>query len=203
MNKWILTGLAIVSGNAFAQSNAFYVGAGGGGTNFESASLVVTNAPGSAQDVSVTVDDSDGNLRVFAGYRWTPSLAFEGVWSALGEFEQIDDDTGIDVTSDLTSFDVAAVGMLPLWDGRIDLFARAGLAFWSADTDVVAQQESAVAPAFANRPESSGQDLFWSVGLNINAFEDRRWTFRSELTTYEISDLEKLETLGFSIQYRF
>ena len=93
--------------------------------------------------------------------------------------------------------------MLPLWDGRIDLFARAGLAFWSFDAEAVAQPGLTVTPAFVTKPETSGQDLFWSVGFNINAFEDKRWTFRSELTTYELSDAEQLETLGFNIQYRF
>ena len=127
----------------------------------------------------------------------------EATYSALGEFEQIDDVNQFDVTYDVSSFDIAGVGLLPLWDGRIDLFAKAGLALWSFDSEVSAQPGLGVTPAFATKPESSGQDLFWSVGFNINAFQDKRWTFRYELTSYEIGDAEELAAQGFNIQYRF
>lgn len=201
----VLVALATLStGTAAAQEKAFYVGAGGGGTNFESGTLNVELPGTPPQLVDASIDDSDGNVRVYAGYRWSPNLAFEAVYSDLGEFEFIDAADRFDATYEASSFDLAAVGLLPIWDGRIDLFARAGIAFWSSDEGITPQNQFAgTTPAFAARPESSGQDLFWSVGVNINAFDDNRWTFRSALTTYEISDFEKLETLGFSIQYRF
>lgn len=203
MRKGLALGASLIAVNAVAQENALYVGAGGGGTNFDSDTYEVSTPSGTPATVPAVIEDSDGNIRLYAGYRWTPNLAFEAAYSDLGEFELLDDANGFDVTQDIQSFDVAAVGLLPLWDGRVDLFARAGLAFWSGDADVTAQDGVTGTPGFVSRPEDSGQDLFWSVGFNINAFADRRWTFRSELTTYELSDADKLETLGFSIQYRF
>lgn len=203
MNKTtIALSFSLLALQATAQEEAFYLGAGGGGTNFESKELTVDLA--GAPSTTATFDDSDGNVRLFAGYRWRPNFAFEAVVSDLGEFEFIDGADRFDASYEVSSMDLAAVGLLPLLDGRIDLFARTGIAFWSADTRVEAQNlVAASTPSFANRPGTSGQDLFWSVGFNINAFDDNRWTFRSELTTYEISDFEKLETLGFSLQYRF
>lgn len=202
MTKRIALCLLLLGASANAQENSFYLGAGGGGTNFESGPLSVT-VPG-ATPVDAVFDDSDGNVRIYGGYRWTSNLAVEAVISDLGEFEFIDADDRFIASYETSSVDIAAVGLLPLWDGRIDLFARAGIAFWSADSDVTPQPGvPPSAPAFANRPATSEQDIFWSVGFNINAFDDNRWTFRSALTTYEISEFDKLETLGFSLQYRF
>ena len=92
---------------------------------------------------------------------------------------------------------------MPLRNGRFDLFARAGLAFWSLDSKSAASGGLPGDPLFPAEPESSGQDLFWSVGFNINLFNEKRWTSRSELTTYEISDVEELAQFAFNIQYRF
>ena len=196
-------GLLAIATGAIAEENAWYIGAGSGGTNFESETLTVDLPLATPAAIETAVDDSDNNLRLYGGYRFAPNWAVEATYSNLGEFELIDDTNQFDVTYDASSFDIAGVGLLPVWDGRVDLFARAGLAFWSFDSEVTAQPSLAVTPTFASRPESSGQDLFWSVGFNINAFEDKRWTFRYELTTYEIGDAEKLATQGFNIQYRF
>ena len=196
-------GLLAIATGAVAEENAWYIGAGSGGTNFESETLTVNLPLATPVAIGTAVDDSDNNLRLYGGYRFAPNWAVEATYSNLGEFELIDDTNQFDVTYDASSFDIAGVGLLPVWDGRVDLFARAGIAFWSFDSEVTAQSSLAVTPTFASRPESSGQDLFWSVGFNINAFEDKRWTFRYELTTYEIGDAEKLATQGFNIQYRF
>ena len=203
MKTGISLGLLALSASVVAEENPWYIGAGSGGTNFESKSFDVEVPLATPQTISTFVDDSDNNLRLYGGYRFTPNLALEATYTMLGEFELVDDLNQFDVTYDASSFDIAGVGLLPLRDGRFDLFARAGLAFWSFDTEIAAQPGLTATPAFANNPESSGQDLFWSVGFNINAFRDKRWTFRYELTTYEIGDAEELVTQGFNIQYRF
>ena len=188
MKIGISLGLLTFAAGAAAEENAWYIGAGSGGTNFESVSLSVELPLATPRTVETVVDDSDNNLRLYGGYRFTPNWAVEATYSTLGEFELIDDVNQFDVTYDVSSFDIAGVGLLPVWDGRVDLFARAGLAFWSFDAEVAAQPGLGVTPVFANRPESSGQDLFWSVGFNINAFQDKRWTFRTQLISYEISE---------------
>jgi len=201
MKKLLFAGLALTASGVTAQENTWYVGIGSGGTNFKSELLAVDVPSGTPFAVTTAIDDSDNNLRVYGGYRFTPNLAVEGTYTTLGEFEQIDN--LFEVTNDVSSFDVAGVGLLPFWDGRVDLFAKAGVAFWSFDYELTAQDALSATPAFESRPESSGQDFFWSVGVNINAFQDKRWTFRYELTTYEIGDIEDLASQGFNIQYRF
>lgn len=202
IKKGVSLGLLLMSSAAFADGD-FYIGAGGGGTNFESSALAVNLGPGTGAPVDGSYDDSDGNVRLYGGYRLNPNFAVEAVYSDLGEFEIIDEDNGFESTFDIESFDLAAVAFLPLWEGRIDLFVRAGIAFWSGDAALAGLPGTGNEPVYLSDPASSGEDLFWSIGLNLNLLNDQRWTFRSELTTYEISDFEKLETLGFNIQYRF
>lgn len=195
--------LIVASAPAVAQEGGYYVGAGGGGTNFETKSFDVALPVDPAQTVTTAIDDSDGNIRLYGGYRLNPNFAVEAAYSGIGEFELIDDANNFSTTFDARSIDLAAVALWPLADGRFELFARAGLAFWDVDAETANLDNGPGQPSFVSRPDSSGQDLFWSLGFNINAFEDKRWTFRSELTTYEIGEFEKVEQLGFNIQYRF
>lgn len=188
---------------AAAEDRNYYVGIGGGGTNFESDSFDVLLPSDPAQPLSSVIDDSDGNFRLYGGYRFSPNLAVEVLYSDIGEWELIDDTNGFEATYEASSVDLAAVGLLPLADGRFDLFARAGIAFWSLDTELASLGGLTGEPAFAVNPESSGQDLFWAVGFNINAFADKRWTLRSELTSYEVGDFEELAQFAFNFQYRF
>ena len=203
MRLHIILAALVFSNIAVAQEREFYAGIGGGGTNFESSDLDIALPVDPPQTVTTIVDDSDSNLRIYAGYRLNPNFAFEALCSDIGAFELIDETDDFEVSKELTSFDLAAVGLWPLWDGRIDLFARAGVAFWSLDSEIKALGNLPGEPGFVGRPESSGQDLFWSVGFNINLFNEQRWTFRSELTTYEIGDVEELAQFAFNIQYRF
>ena len=186
-----------------AEDRNYYVGIGGGGTNFESKSFDVLLPSDPAQPISAVIDDSDGNFRLYGGYRFSPKLAFEVLYSDIGEWELIDDTNGFEATYEASSVDLAAVGVLPLADGRFDLFARAGIAFWSLDAELASLDVRPGSPVFAAKPESSGQDLFWAVGFNINAFADKRWTLRSELTSYEVGDFEELAQFAFNFQYRF
>jgi hypothetical protein len=203
MKLLILFGLLITSGIAAAQEREFYGGIGGGGTNFESSPTDIALPVDPATTVTAVVDDSDSNLRFYGGYRLNRNLAFEALYSNIGEFELIDDTNNFELTNELNSVDLAVVGLLPLWEGRVDLIARAGLAFWSLDSEVKAIEGAAGSPSFIAEPESSGQDLFWSVGFNLNFFDEKRWTFRSELTTYEIGDVEDVTQFAFNIHYRF
>lgn len=195
--------LTLASASAFGQEAEFYVGAGGGGSNFETGSIDIALPTDPAQTISAVVDDSDGNFRLYGGYRLKPHFSVEAVYSDIGEFEIIDAANSFSATFDARSIDLAAVGLLPLADGRFDLFARAGLAFWDVDAEAANLNDQPGQPTFVSRPASSGQDLFWSLGFNINGLDDKRWTFRSELTTYEIGEFEKVEQLAFSVQYRF
>lgn len=195
--------LALASTSAFAQEGDFYVGAGGGGTNFETESFDIALPTDPTQTVNSVIDDSDGNFRFYGGYRLNPNFSVEAVYSDLGEFEIIDEANNFSAAFEARSIDLAAVGLLPLADGRFDLFARAGLAFWDVDANAASINGQAGQPTFVSRPDANGQDLFWSVGVNINGLEDKRWTFRSELTTYEIGEFENVEQLAFSLQYRF
>lgn len=203
MRTFVLFGTLIISNVAAAQEREFYGGIGGGGTNFESNPIEIALPLDPPSTVTAIVDDSDSNFRIYGGYRLNRNVAFEALYSDIGEFELIDDSNNFELTNELSSFDLAVMGLLPVWDGRVDLFARAGLALWSLDSKINPIDGSLGAPAFVAKPESSGQDVFWSIGFNINLFDEKRWTFRSELTTYEIGDLEGLAQFAFNVQYRF
>ena len=203
MKLFIILTTIVFSSIAVAQERDFYAGIGGGGTNFESSDLDIELPLEPPQTVTTIVDDSDSNFRIYGGYRLNRNFAFEALYSDIGAFELIDETNDFEVSNELSSFDIAAVGLLPLWDGRIDVFARAGVAFWSLDSETKALEGLPGEPRLVAKPESSGQDLFWSVGFNINFFDEQRWTFRSELTTYEIGDVEEVAQFAFNIQYRF
>lgn len=201
MKYLLLTGLLLFGSTAAAQQRDYYVGVGWGGTNFKSKSFDV--AIPSSSTVSSVLDDSDSNFRIFGGYRLSPNLAVEAVFSDMGEWELVDTANNFTATFEGSSVDLAVVGLYPVADGTFDLFARAGVALWSLDTRLEATGPLPGVPTFAAAPEDSGEDLFWAVGVNINGFADKAWTFRTQLISYEISEFEELVQFAFDFQYSF
>jgi hypothetical protein len=136
--------IILLTTNTFAQG--IYLGAGIGNTFFSSE---IKDAVDEAKDIS----ENSTAWKLFAGYHLTDFLNIEGGYRSFGS---ISSDIGSDVfESKTTGWDVEALGRFKIV--IVDLFAKAGVMFWSTDVTFLGQ----------NRDES-GTDFFWGIGVGAH-----------------------------------
>jgi OOP family OmpA-OmpF porin len=108
-------------------------------------SLGMTDANGFCAGATGACDDSDTGWKIFGGYEFNENLAVEGGYTSLGDMSNM----GAGSRSDISGFNVAAVGKLPI-NEQIGVFGKAGLFRWSADN--------------TTDGDRSGTDLMYGVG---------------------------------------
>ena len=169
-----LTGLlALIALPAVAADNGFYLGASVGQTQLEIDEL--------GEDVnSADFSGDDMAYKVFAGIRFLTFLGVEGSYRDLGEPEDEVSELEGTVTADLTAYDVAAVGYLPL--GIADIFAKAGMTSWDADLTLDA---GAVSQSLSD----DGEDPFYGLGFQLRF---KSFTARAEVEYFDIEGIDGL-----------
>ena len=119
-----------ISGSALAQQG-FYLGVGYGNGKVTSYGEVVPIPPR-----GYTLErfrENDSSYKVLAGFRFNKYLGLEGTWQDYGKPDSfntgIPDILGGDIvaTVETTGFQLAALGFLPLADGKFDIFGRLGV----------------------------------------------------------------------------
>lgn len=169
-----LTGfLALLAFPAIASDNGFYLGASVGQTQLEIDQLTddIESADFSGDDMA---------YKIFAGLRFLTFLGVEGSYRDFGAPE--DDVTALagTVTADLTGYDVAAVGYLPL--GIADIFAKAGMAAWDAELNLDAGDIS-------ESVTDDGEDPFYGLGFQLRF---KSFTVRAEVEYFDVEDVDGL-----------
>lgn len=130
-------------------------------------------------------DEDDLGYRLFGGYRLNHFLACEGGYRSFGE---TDDNSMIGkVKSETTNFDLFAVGLIPI--AFIDLYAKAGVAFWNTDSRIGDINE-----------DDDGQDFIWGAGI---AARIRSFSVRLEWEQIEADHLDRLQMLSLGVAYTF
>ncbi|UCF65761.1 MAG: hypothetical protein JSW33_07995, partial [bacterium] len=129
--------LILIATNVF--SEGFYVGAGIGNTFFSSE---VQDALDQAREIS----DNSTAWKIFGGFHLTNFLNLEGGYRSFGNISS-------EISSDLfeiktTGWDIEAQGQLKII--VVDLFAEAGIMFWSSDVTFLGRSL-----------DVSGNDFFW------------------------------------------
>jgi OOP family OmpA-OmpF porin len=180
-NRWFRSGLAglafatfLVPMSASAGQLGGYIGGSIGSSaindNFEGEEL----------------DENDTGYKIVLGYQFHPYFAVEADYRDFGEAE-----TGSQAVQNISlesnSWDVFAVAMLPA--GPIDLFAKAGVAFWDFNNSA---EQAAV--------NNDGEDFIWGVGGQWNI---GNLGIRLEYERIEVSDPNELSMISVGLVWMF
>jgi hypothetical protein len=169
-----LTGLlALLAIPAIAADNGFYLGASVGQTQLEIDEL--------GEDIqSADFSGDDMAYKVFAGIRFLTFLSVEGAYRDFGAPEDELAELDATVTADLTGYDVAAVGYLPL--GIADIFAKAGMISWDADFKLDAGGSSVSV-------SDDGEDPLYGLGFQLRF---KSFAVRAEVEYFDIEGADAL-----------
>jgi OOP family OmpA-OmpF porin len=180
-----LTGLlGLLAFPAVAADNGFYLGGSVGQTQLEIDEL--------GEDIeSADFSGDDMAYKVFAGFRFITFLGVEGSYRDLGKPE--DEVAALDgtVTADLTAYDVAAVGFLPL--GIADIFAKAGMAAWDAELNLDAGDIS-------ESVTDDGEDPFYGLGFQLRF---KSFAVRAEIEYFDVEGVDGLYMYSLGGSYTF
>lgn len=163
MKKTILTMamsaslLSISSAHAFLDSvdlNGVYLGGGLGKATADCT-------------LNTSLECDDAAWKVFGGYKVNDMFAVEAGYYNLGEHEYkaTQNNTAIDATTETSGFGVAGVMNYQVAD-QIDVFGKAGVMSWTADT------KKEVGAAKMGEEEASGTDLLLGAGANYHLNEN-------------------------------
>lgn len=177
----LLTLLAIPT---IAADNGFYLGASVGQTQLEIDEL--------GEDIeSSDFSGDDMSYKIFAGLRFLTFLGLEGAYRDFGAPEDEVAELDGTVTADLTGYDVAAVGYLPL--GIADIFAKAGMIAWDADLSLDAGGSSVSV-------SDDGEDPFYGLGFQLRF---KSFAVRAEVEYFDVEDVDGLYMYSLGGSYTF
>ena len=159
-----------------------------------------------------TCGESKNNWKLYAGWRWSPFLAFEGNLQKLEKSEldfQIDfEDGGFLVFEDEIEtylINAYAVGHWPIYEG-ISLFAKVGGGFWNSELSergagelpfIFLQEDGTLVTALAPVSGDSGltdNGFHYGYGAGLSYRHNNDWTLRAEWES--LNDLGSDELRG-------
>jgi hypothetical protein len=155
MKKLIIivsTILLLFSSTSFA--GGFYLGAGIGNTFFSS-EFILDEAVDEAQEIS----ENSTAWKIFGGIPLNEFLHIEGGYRNFGNINADIQDEMEDVyqiENKIFGFDVEAMGRFKI--SMIDLFAKAGVMFWTSELSYQG----------VSLGEETGTDFLWGLGAGIN-----------------------------------
>ena len=174
LSALLLSGLFISHADA---AGGLYIGAGVGNTT-------IKDSTGGGN-----FDSSDTSYKAFVGYRFNLipiiDLAVEGGYTDFGKPSQ--DFAGQKVDFKLHGADAAALLIFPL--GPLDLYGKAGMLSWSADTSVGGTTSS-----------KTGTDPFYGVGVGFFIW---KIGIRAEAEQYKIKDIDRVQMYSVNALFQF
>ena len=200
----------LASGHAAAQNSGWYVGGGPGAT---SAKFERGDFTGLAVG-TYSVDDRDGGLRVFGGYRVATNLAVELGIAGLGSYRhRYVGATGTAVYRyDVSALTAALAANLPL-GGGVSLNGRVGAAFTAArlrsptETGTITTNPPSCVDFFFDDCTSTKTNFLWGIGAQYDV--NARFGIRLDYDNYGKVGEEfetgraKIESLSASAVFRF
>lgn len=145
-------------------------------------------------------DAKDTGFSAYLGYQFTPSLAIEASYNDFGEFSELSDFGIIPTRFDAEIQGVDIFGVLSLPLGPLDLYGKAGVVFWDAETTAFAQNNS-TNPVRLGRFEDDGANL--ALGAGGRVFLSDTLSLRGEVEWFDLEDAGTLSviSLGFSVHF--
>ncbi len=141
----------------------------------------------SVDDVDIDFDSDDDASRIFAGWRFNRFFAVQLDYLDLGESNEAIN--LLNVQADTTAITPSFVATLPL--GPIELFAKAGIAFYDLE---ISFDDQAVF-------DDSGEDTVYGAGIGLTLID--RLSLRLEYEKYDISEFADSEAVWVTAHWRF
>jgi len=136
-----------------------------------------------------TCDFKDSIWKVFGGYQVNRNFAIEGTYLDGGKISV--STGGVTAKGEISSWGVAALGILPLGGDQFSLFGKVGLMSTK-------QKFSASGPGITSTGVQDGSEANWGVGGTYNF--NRNLGLRAEFERLNKSEVD-IVTIG--IQYKF
>jgi OOP family OmpA-OmpF porin len=131
---------------SFASARGLYGGAGIGNTFFSSEVK-------DALDQIKSIDENSTSWKIFGGFQGPKIIGVEGGYRSFGTVSS--SVSGEAFKSKTTGWDLEALGRLEI--AIIDIFAKAGVMFWSQDVTLLGLSH-----------DDSGTDFLWGLGAGVH-----------------------------------
>jgi OOP family OmpA-OmpF porin len=135
-----------------------YIGAGVGQARYKDACADIP-AIAASLGVSSTCDERDTAYKIYGGYRFTPNLAAELGFTKPGKTKATVGAASAELKAWLVP--VYAVGIVPLFDDRLWLMAKAGGVYWNAKLN-------ASSPVASISNSDNGVAFAYGAGVQYN-----------------------------------
>ncbi|MEM1262829.1 MAG: outer membrane beta-barrel protein [Pseudomonadota bacterium] len=177
--------LALVASSAFADS--FYIGGSAG-----SVALDIDNT-------DITIDSDDTGWSVHAGIPLGDMFAIEIGYTDLGRYSELFVLPPIATNFDAEIAGVDAFGVLKLPVGPLNLYGKAGVIFWEAETEALLEDTFNVPQRF--RRDEDGTDLALGIGAEVDIGDNL--AVRGEFEWFDVEDTDRVSFISLGISYRF
>lgn len=166
--------------------NGVYVGASVGQTT-----LKIDNLDLDLDSFDYKADST--TTKIIVGYRFMGFLAVEGSYIDFGSLSDSATIGGdpVSLSTDLTGYDVCAMGMLPL--GIADLFVKGGFVSWDADIRAAIDE-------IIEHDSDSGTDMVFGLGAQVRF---KGLAVRAELEYFDIADADSVYLISVGATYTF
>jgi len=169
-----------------AAKNGFYVGG-----SFGQTTLKINDLELDLESFDYKADTT--SYKIIVGYRLMGFFAVEGNYVDFGTLKDSFDagSEPVRLETDLSGFDICAMGMLPL--GIIDIFAKAGLVSWDADIQEAVGQ-------IIDYGSDSGTDLVFGLGAQVRF---KGLAVRGEFEYFDIADADSVYLISLGATFTF
>jgi len=177
--------LVLAAGPASAK-NGFYVGG-----SFGQTSLKINDLELDLESFDYKADTT--SYKIIVGYRLMGFFAVEGNYVDFGTLKDSFGAGGEPVSfeTDLSGFDICAMGMLPL--GIVDIFAKAGLVSWDANIQEAIGE-------IIDYGSDSGTDLVFGLGAQVRF---KGLAVRGEVEYFDIADADSVYLISLGATFTF
>ncbi len=196
-----------ISGSALAQQG-FYASVGFGSTEVTSKPIFIALPQGG--NVLDRFKEDDSSFKVQAGYRFNKYFGAEGTWQDYGDPDPFStgilDAMGNDIVAhvETTTFQVAALGFLPLGDGVFDIFGRVGVSYVDEELRFSAVPLVAVPFQVINTPRDESNALFaYGLGAQLNLLANKNLIIRVEWEQTLGEVMERYDYVGATLGFKF
>lgn len=203
--------MAGLSATASAAQGDWYVGAGGGWSNYNG-SPVDLNPTLAKETYTITrYDDTGTGWKIFAGYQFHTNFAVELAYTELGKYSFDANVSGGPAGTGTeysevkpTCWSLSLVGIVPL-SQNFSLLGKAGVCRWDdrfRGWEVSSLPGSPPTP-YPDTPQSKGTDLTYGLGLRYDF--TRNLGLRAEWERFEnvTHDRSSADLWSLSLQYSF
>lgn len=195
---WVgATALALMSAQAMAADNGFYVGAGAG--------VFGTDADGIEEEFEDFSEDDTG-IRAFGGYQINKYFGVELGYNTgadnsatLGDIDV--DGIEADIDLDVSGIDLFLTGTLPIGE-TFYAFAKAGMISWDAELDAVIREDDGEGGVITTplSADDSGEDPAYGAGFGMNLGDHAK--VQVDYTVYDFGDVDG-DFLAASFVWKF